>query len=81
MNVSELARICDLSRPTVYKYLKMGWIKKALFPKWEEGEFLVVKLTIVWQKSALIITIYTGIDISRISQSAFRTVPFLSGRC
>ena len=23
MNVSELARICDLSRPTVYKYLKM----------------------------------------------------------
>ncbi len=23
MNVSELARICDLSRPTVYKYLRM----------------------------------------------------------
>ena len=23
MNVSELARICDLSRPTVYKYLKL----------------------------------------------------------
>jgi DNA invertase Pin-like site-specific DNA recombinase len=23
MNVSELARICGLSRPTVYKYLKM----------------------------------------------------------
>ena len=23
MNVSELARVCDLSRPTVYKYLKM----------------------------------------------------------
>lgn len=23
MNVSELARICKLSRPTVYKYLKM----------------------------------------------------------
>lgn len=23
MNVSELARICDLSRSTVYKYLKM----------------------------------------------------------
>lgn len=23
MNVSELARICNLSRPTVYKYLKM----------------------------------------------------------
>lgn len=23
MNVSELARICDLSRPTVYKYLEM----------------------------------------------------------
>ena len=23
MNISELARICDLSRPTVYKYLKM----------------------------------------------------------
>ena len=23
MNVSELARICDLSRPTVYKNLKM----------------------------------------------------------
>jgi len=23
MNVSELARICDLSRPTVYKYMKM----------------------------------------------------------
>lgn len=23
MNVSELARVCDLSRPTVYKYLKL----------------------------------------------------------
>lgn len=23
MNVSELARICGLSRPTIYKYLKM----------------------------------------------------------
>lgn len=23
MNVSELARVCGLSRPTVYKYLKM----------------------------------------------------------
>ena len=23
MNVSELARTCDLSRPTVYKYLKL----------------------------------------------------------
>lgn len=23
MNVSELARVCDLSRPTVYKYIKM----------------------------------------------------------
>ena len=23
MNVSELARICDLSRPTVYKYLEL----------------------------------------------------------
>lgn len=23
LNVSELARLCDLSRPTVYKYLKM----------------------------------------------------------
>ena len=23
MNVSELARICGLSRPTVYKYLKL----------------------------------------------------------
>ena len=23
MNVSELARVCDLSRPTVYKYLRL----------------------------------------------------------
>ena len=23
MNLSELARVCDLSRPTVYKYLKL----------------------------------------------------------
>ncbi|MGN0763922.1 MAG: helix-turn-helix domain-containing protein [Aristaeellaceae bacterium] len=23
MNVSELARVCGLSRPTVYKYLRM----------------------------------------------------------
>jgi len=23
MNVSELARVCGLSRPTVYKYMKM----------------------------------------------------------
>ena len=23
INVSELARVCELSRPTVYKYLKM----------------------------------------------------------
>jgi DNA-binding phage protein len=23
MNVSELARVCGLSRPTIYKYLKM----------------------------------------------------------
>lgn len=23
LNVSEIARLCDLSRPTVYKYLKM----------------------------------------------------------
>jgi len=23
MNVSELARICDLSRPTIYKYLRL----------------------------------------------------------
>ena len=23
MNITELARVCDLSRPTVYKYIKM----------------------------------------------------------
>ena len=29
MNITELARVCDLSRPTVYKYLKMVAIDNA----------------------------------------------------
>ena len=37
MNVSELARICDLSRPTVYKYLKMVGQRKPSFRKQKEG--------------------------------------------
>ena len=42
MNVSELARICDLSRPTVYKYLKM-LDKESPLSKAERGRIYLCK--------------------------------------